>query len=243
MCTALRLNDKGSHTVLKERIMSHIKNEKLSQTDLWQMPAMAPGFTRKPAKRKGLRSRANSIVSMDPEDTAMVDDPAPTPLLTPIPGDLPPLTPFQQAVDAAYSAIPPETVTLHTLLAAFNESQVRQKNMEEVMHKVVASQNDVIQSVNIMGRAIHPVMKDTQELKQTMKMIKQTMQEMAEERYGIIVDYEQTTSDLVQEINDLTNKGIDNEALLEDIKYNLTETIDHAKALEAKTESGCNGRD
>lgn len=244
MCAALSIPDKGTHTVVKERILSHIRARKMTTAELYAMPAMLPAFTRRASKKAAIRRpRAASTVGFD---KMVVDETAPTQTALPaIPGPIDAISVADQRPGSpnSFPMLLPEAASLHSLALAFNESQKRQQGMQETISKMVASQNQVIHSVNVMGQAIYPLMKDTRELMGTMKLIQSAMLEIAEERENMessIADFEQTTTDLVQEISEVTAahnaRSKDLDATIDDIRLNLSETMDTTKLMETKTE-------
>lgn len=236
MCTALDIPDGGTWTLIRERILKAIKDREISQVDLWQMPAMKCGFTRRKATRKSLSYTKSSVAEPMDGVVSSVASPA-------IPGPIDLLSQPVQFSASSGAVLAPENTDIHSLTLAFNESQARQKAMEEAISKITSNQNDVINSVNLLGSAIHPLLKDTHELKNTMKMIKATLSEIAEDRENIeqsFTELEQTKSDLVQEITDMSadnsNKLRETNNLVKDLRYDLVETMEVSQSLLTKTE-------
>lgn len=115
------------------------------------------------------------------------------------------------------------------------------------MHKVADRQNEVVEAVNDLGNALHPLIKETSILKNTMKLVKDAMQELTTERDNdrevmetVMADCEQTTTDLLQMCNEITEstnlKHQETDEILDDVRISLNDALDMGKNLEARTE-------
>lgn len=93
----------------------------------------------------------------------------------------------------------------------------------------MTSQNVVIDAVNSLGQAVYPILKDTHELQNTMKLIHNAVQDLANDRNvdrevidTAVADLEQTATDVIQELSDLTATNatwtVDVDATIDDIR-------------------------
>lgn len=250
MCTALGLDDSGNHTILKRKIMEAIKDGGISQVDLYQMSQMKPAFTRKPSKKNIARAKTGASVAATTadKDIQMTDQNG----TIDTPNIPPPLEKIsssnnQMRTTDDFADLDPNATSLQALTIAFNESQKRQRMVDSTISKVVDRQNEVIEAVNDLGNAVHPLLKDTAVLKQTMKLVKTAMQDFTTERDNdreimdtMVADCEQATTDLLQMFNDSTKandlRNREQETLVEDMQARLAENVELAKTLEVKTE-------
>lgn len=232
-----------------------IREKKITQADLWKIPAMKPGFMRKPRQKLLFRTKTGSYAPPNFNADSEMGEAKPTENLQ-MP-EFAPVVPSAELYLApsktpTFQLLDPTATTLEGLVHAFNDtlkkqdefisaidySQEWQKEMESTVGSLASGHNYVVNAVSTLGKWIQPIIADSRVMKNIMRAATEAMQAVMNNRdtmEATLGDTEQAVTDLTQEVIDVNTRAKENDTLIDNIHVNLSVTMDLSKALDSRT--------